>query len=168
LRHDNADLRLAHHGHAVGLVGAARLRRVEEKAALLARGLDLVRERRCGAVTAECMLQRPDAAIEDLADALPELFVAPFDAEVRRLIAVEARYSGYVERQRGEIERLRAAEAWQIPSGFDFAGIAQMRHEAREKFTRIRPRTIGQAARISGISQPDVSLLMIHLRKETD
>jgi len=86
------------------------------------------------------------------------------DARDREELVLEARYAGYVERERGHIEQRRRSESRKIPHDLEYASVPQLRHEAREKFSRIRPETIGQAERISGIGPADIGLLLVHLK----
>jgi tRNA uridine 5-carboxymethylaminomethyl modification enzyme len=80
-------------------------------------------------------------------------------------VEIRAKYFGYLERQQRQIERHRRLEARTIPASFDYGAVAELRHEAREKFTRFRPRSLGQAARISGISPADIATLSIYLKR---
>jgi tRNA uridine 5-carboxymethylaminomethyl modification enzyme len=165
LRHDNADQRLAHHGRRIGLLSAERHADALAKSALLAAGSALLEKRTFGGARLEALVKRPEGSVEQLREAAPELFSAPYDRELRRLLEVEVKYSGYVRRQQELIDKMRRSEDTHIPERFDFSAVPQLRHEAREKFARIRPRTLGQASRISGISQPDIAVLMIHLKR---
>ena len=79
-------------------------------------------------------------------------------------VVLEAKYSGYIDRQAAEVERFRRMERQaQFPPHFDFASIPQLRHEAREKLTRVRPASLGQASRISGITPADLAVLLFYL-----
>ncbi|MEZ6196949.1 MAG: tRNA uridine-5-carboxymethylaminomethyl(34) synthesis enzyme MnmG [Planctomycetota bacterium] len=165
LRHETADLRLAAHAERVGLLTERRRERVALKRRLLAEGGELLASRRADGRPLDRHLRRPDVALEDHRERLPEIFEAPWDREIRQLLENETKYRGYVDRQRVAIDRLGRAEETPIPADLDYGAIRQLRHEAREKLERIRPRTLGQAARISGLSQPDVSQLMVHLAR---
>ena len=165
LRHDNADLRLAEAARRVGLLPQARLERVAEKERLLAEGRKLVETRHVDHAPLAKILRRPGARLADVRAAAPELFESPYDDEVRALIEVETLYDGYIRRQQGFIDKMRRAEGLVIPAELDFFSVPQLRHEAREKFAAVRPTTIGQASRISGISEPDIAQLMIHLSR---
>ena len=81
-------------------------------------------------------------------------------------LEIEARYAGYIERQGREIERSRRAEATALPADFDYARVRGLSNEVREKLARIRPETIGQAGRVSGMTPAAISLLLVHLRKD--
>ena len=167
LRHDNADLRLADHGRRVGLLSTDRHERARDRRRHIDQGVAWGDERRVAGVPLATVLRRPDGDLEAHAAQVPEMFEPPWDRSLRRSVMVEIRYAGYIRRQETALRRFRKAESMRIPDNFDFSGVAQLRAEAKEKFNLVRPRTLGQAARISGISQPDVALLMVHLKKET-
>ncbi|MBD3297826.1 MAG: tRNA uridine-5-carboxymethylaminomethyl(34) synthesis enzyme MnmG [candidate division Zixibacteria bacterium] len=175
LREDNAQRRLTHHGFRIGLIGQDEydvLRRhwdeVDHQIESFGRinvppsqipydGL----KRQGGATVAE-LLRIPGVGFGDLvaygAD-LPDL-----DRDVREAVEVAIKYGGYIERQRRQIETFRRMESQRIPAEFTYDSIPGLRHEAREKFARIQPRTLGQASRIPGITSADVSILMVLLR----
>jgi tRNA uridine 5-carboxymethylaminomethyl modification enzyme len=98
---------------------------------------------------------------------LPGLGSGVDDPRVAEQVEIEARYAGYVERQRDEVERHRAQEALALPPDFDFEQVRGLSAEVREKFARVRPLTLGQAARIPGVTPAAVSLLLIHLRRKS-
>ncbi len=85
--------------------------------------------------------------------------------QVAEQLEVQARYAGYIDRQIGEIERQRQQESVQLPLDFDYAGVYGLSTEVREKFLRVRPSSLGQAARIPGVTPAAISLLMIHLKR---
>jgi tRNA uridine 5-carboxymethylaminomethyl modification enzyme len=84
--------------------------------------------------------------------------------EVIEQVVLEARYSGYIERQAAQIERFQRLESKPIPTSFDYTALPQLRAEAREKLVKIRPANLGQASRISGISPADLALLLFYLK----
>ena len=88
-----------------------------------------------------------------------------FPPEVELQLTTEASYHGYVERQRAEIERMRSLEDAALPSELDYAGVDGLSSEAREKLMRVRPSSLGQASRISGLTPAAVSALAVHLKK---
>ena len=165
LRHDNADQRLSPHGERLGLLDAERTASFQRRARLLAEGHALLKSRRRDGVPFDRLLRRPGADLDAFQQDLPELWEAPWDAATRTTLAVDTYYAGYLSRQEGHLRKIRRAEAMKIPADLDYWAVPQLRHEAKEKLDRIRPLTIGQASRVSGISQPDLSLLMIHLGK---
>jgi tRNA uridine 5-carboxymethylaminomethyl modification enzyme len=161
LRQDNADRRLTPLGRRVGLVDEARWRRFEQKLTEMDRAKSLLERARCGDVTLLKLLRRPETTWHDMVERLTELQTV--DNEVARQIEYDVKYEGYIARQHQEIERQRRLADRRIPESFDYGRIAQLRVEAREKLNRVRPLSVAQASRISGITPADVALLMIHL-----
>ena len=92
----------------------------------------------------------------------PEL--SPIDDDIAEAIEIAIKYGGYIERQQKQIEQFQKLESQRIPDRLSFARLRGLRHESIEKFERIRPRTLGQASRIPGITSADLNLLMIHLK----
>lgn len=165
LRHDNADRRLTRRGAAIGLAGEGRVRALDLKEArLLAARSALGAGIGAGARLID-LLRRPGTALRDLLAASPALAALDLqDAEIETLES-DVKYDGYVKRAERAAERLRSFETAPIPCDMDYASVAGLRSEAREKFERIRPGTLGQAGRVSGISESDIVLLLIHLRR---
>ena len=179
LRQDNADLRLTPHGRRVGLVQEDRWQRYERKK----RAIDETKEllgRKILTPSTETngklqalgipeihtamplseLMRRPEAGYEKLREAfdLPE--IAP---EVRQQVETDIFYEGYIQKQLEQVERMERWESKLLPEDIDYAVIPNLRDEAREKLTAIRPRSVGQAGRISGVSPADVSVLVIYL-----
>ena len=165
LRHDNADRRLMPIGREVGLVSDDAWQRLEEKERQIARAHELLRTVRLGGRTLEDLLRRPEMTWEMLAAESPPLAALDLSAEAREQVVIETKYAGYLARQQVQIERARRMEDRPIPPSLDYAAVPHLRSEAREKLSRIRPRSIGQAARISGLSPSDLAVLMIHLAR---
>ena len=161
LRHDNADRRLTPRGHAIGVVDERRWQRLQDKEAEIARVLNLLEANRAGDVTLAKYLKRPEVEWPALVERLPEL--AAVSPEVATQISHDIKYSGYVARQEQQVERQQRLAEKTIPASFDYARLTQLRIEARQKLTRIRPITLAQASRISGITPADVALLLAHL-----
>jgi tRNA uridine 5-carboxymethylaminomethyl modification enzyme len=160
LRQDNADQRLSEIGHQVGLLPQHCHLVFQKKMQDIYSEVDRVEKTRVGATTLAQMLRRPEVSYRDLPSINPDL-----SEEVIRQVEIEVKYAGYIERQGDEIARFRKMEDKMIPEGFDFSRIPGMKTEARMKLERIRPRTLGQASRISGVSPADVSLLIVWLRR---
>ena len=98
-----------------------------------------------------------------IADPYPALAALQIPDDAREQVVLEAKYAGYVGRQAAQVERFQRLESRAIPAQFDYAAVPQLRVEAREKLARVRPATLGQASRISGISPADLSVLLIYL-----
>ncbi|MFC7301075.1 tRNA uridine-5-carboxymethylaminomethyl(34) synthesis enzyme MnmG [Cognatiluteimonas weifangensis] len=184
LREDNADLRLTGIGRELGLVDDARFAAFARKREAIARetarlgalwaspanglgaevarvlGLPLSRE-----TSALDLLKRPQLDYATLLS-LPSLAPAVAAPEVAEQVEIEAKYSGYLERQRTEIARQQRHEASVIPDGFDYAQVHGLSAEARQKLQRVRPETVGQAQRIPGMTPAAISLLLVHLARE--
>ena len=161
LRHDNADRRLTPLAHDRGLVDQVRWSRFEKKRAQIAWARSLVDETWIDGVPLAKFLRRPEAEWADAVCRLPELAVV--NLEVAEQILSDVKYAGYVARQQIEIDRQRRLSIKRIPASFDYGRIDQLRAEAREKLSRVRPVNLAQASRISGITPADVALVMVHL-----
>jgi tRNA uridine 5-carboxymethylaminomethyl modification enzyme len=163
LRYDNADTRLTPLARELGLVKEDRwaqfLRKAERLQALLA-ALDRLRwEGR----TLRDWLRQPDENGQRFLDALPELRALAAESDAWACALVAVKYDGYIERQNRLIARFRTLEERTIPPGIDYATIGQLRHEATERWSAVRPRSVGQAARVSGIHPTDVAMLLVYL-----
>jgi len=183
LREDNADLRLTETGHSLGVVPQARfdaLRAKREAVELETQrlrtlwaapnnALGAAIERQLGvAVSRETnaldLLRRPEMDYARLAT-VPELGPAVTEPDVAAQVEVQAKYAGYLERQREEIERQRRHEQTAIPAGFDYDKVRGLSAEVLLKLKRALPQTIGQASRISGVTPAAISLLLVHLKR---
>jgi tRNA uridine 5-carboxymethylaminomethyl modification enzyme len=187
LRHDNAAERLSHLGHDLGLINDAQLAEVQQKQARVRELSDVLEEVQVRSTeetdllleslgtsplgetqSAAKVLRRPQIAYEDLLGLLlPEerAKIASAPPDVVEQIVVKARYEGYIRRQMAEIRRHRATETLPIPDSFDYEPIEGLTFEARDKLSRLRPATLGQASRIPGVSPADISVLLVHLHR---
>jgi tRNA uridine 5-carboxymethylaminomethyl modification enzyme len=161
LRHDNADRRLTAIGRAAGLVDDARWERLEAKNSEIARALVLLAETRASGVTLEQLLRRPEVEWSEVASHQPEL--AAISRETALQVTYDLKYAGYVSRQEQQVARQRRLAEKRIPESFNYQSIRHLRTEAREKLSRIRPLSLAQASRISGITPADIALVMAHL-----
>ncbi len=161
LRQDNADRRLTPLGRQLGLVGAERWQRFRQKQAEIDRVQELLDQRRYQGVTLSKFLRRPETQWADLVEAYPDLAATP--AEVVQQLVYDTKYAGYVARQELQVRRQQRLANKRIPSSLDFHTISHLRMEAREKLSKIRPVSLDQASRISGITPADLALLLTHL-----
>ena len=181
-RQDNADQRLTHIGAAVGLVPPERLRQVEEKYEAVAREMRRLEANGVpGSPELNAMLAlRESTPVENsarLADLLrrPQVTyqdIAPFDANrpelpaaVTEEVEIQIKYAGYLARQEKQVAEFKKEEARQLPEDMDYDAISGLRLEARQKLNDIRPMSLGQAGRISGVSPADIAVLMIWLEQ---
>jgi tRNA uridine 5-carboxymethylaminomethyl modification enzyme len=163
LRADNADQRLTPVGRALGLVDDERWARFQRKREAMALAESLCERGRINGTDLRTWMRRPDADVGTFADALPNKPAAPLCADALQQVLTEAKYAGYVHRQDRQVERFRRLESLTIPPRVDYHAIAELRLEARETLVRVTPRTLGQAARVSGISPADITILYVYL-----
>lgn len=182
LRQDNADMRLTPIGHELGLVSAARWERFTAKKQAIEAALELLKktiinpsqemlEKLAHFGIAEIknsqslydFLRRPDVSY----DVLQPVFDLPVLAdEVRKQVEITITYDGYIQKQLEQVARMEKLESKAIPEVLDYDNVANLRDEAREKLKDIRPISLGQAGRISGVSPADISVLMIYLEQQ--
>jgi tRNA uridine 5-carboxymethylaminomethyl modification enzyme len=161
LRHDNADRRLTPIGRRIGLVNHADWLRLQRKEEGIAALLGRLQQEKHEGDTLEKWLKRTQTTWEQIAAWRPEL--ASFAPVVIEQVTLEAKYAGYIDRQAAHVERFHRLESKPIPPTFDYAAVPQLRHEAKEKFLKIRPASVGQASRISGIHAADLAVLLLYL-----
>jgi tRNA uridine 5-carboxymethylaminomethyl modification enzyme len=164
LRHDNADRRLTPIAHRLGLAGEDRMDRLRAHEEAIGRATLYLRSNRHGGATLEELLRRPDVSWNQLAELSPSVARLALSHRNIEQVVIETKYAGYIRRQAAEIERNSKIEAIRIPTSFEFAGVPQLRFEAKEKLSRVRPETLAQAGRISGITPADLAILMLYLR----
>lgn len=167
LRHDNADLRLFEHGVALGLVPPEHGEQIVEKRQKIDSTLERLRKTFAGTEQLLARLRRPGATFSDLTDLHPEVAEWDLGEEIEEQVRIHARYESYIDRQRGMVEKMHRLEAWELPKTLDVGSVVGLRSEAVEKIERFRPRTLGAARRIAGVTPADLSILMIALRADT-
>ena len=192
LREDNADLRLTPLGRDLGLVDDGRWRLFEAKQRLSDEETERLRRTRIRPegvpekwaqrvlsgplgrdVSAFELLRRPEVSYETLLEVagLPDWLGPALDdripPQVRAQVEARAKYAGYIERQREEIERQRRNEETKLPDDIDYAQVAGLSHEVRSRLAEYRPATVGQAGRVPGVTPAAVTLLLVHLKKRS-
>jgi tRNA uridine 5-carboxymethylaminomethyl modification enzyme len=163
LRHDNADRRLSPLGRRIGLVHDADWQRLQHKEAEISRLSEYLKTHKHEGDTLETWLRRTEVTWEQLASMHPALNGLQIAESAREQVVLEAKYSGYINRQAAQVERFQRMEEKVIPTRLDYRAIPQLRAEAKEKLSQIRPTTIGQASRISGISPADLAVVVMYL-----
>ena len=184
LRQDNADFRLTPKGYKLGLASERRLRRMEEKKTKSEAFVQFFRDTSVKPEEANPVLEAKNSAPVKQQDKMFRLFARPnitiddvrkfkavekyindndLDAEVIEQTEIQVKYSGYIEKEKNNADKLNRLENLKIPNGFDYSKLKSMSMEARQKLTEIQPVTISQASRISGVSPNDISVLLVYL-----
>ncbi|MCY4050331.1 MAG: tRNA uridine-5-carboxymethylaminomethyl(34) synthesis enzyme MnmG [Gammaproteobacteria bacterium] len=184
LREDNADLRLTEKGHELGLIDDSRMKIFSDKRNLISQEIarlksvqvkpskvqDLFTDKFGQPLLRETslfdLLRRPEVQYQDLANIMG--LESPIeDREIGQQLEIHARYDGYIERQKIEIERLQRSHNQEIPRDMDYSVVHGLSAEVTEKLNQVRPETIGQATRIQGVTPAAVMLLLVHLDRLT-
>lgn len=160
LRQDNADLRLTPIGHQIGLVGDAQWNAFVEKRSLIDSEMERLHNTREGTVSYADILRRPDISYASLPSTRADI---PF--QVQQQIEIQIKYEGYILRELERIRRATFLDAKSIPSEINYHEIRALRFESRQKLSKIRPDSIGQASRVSGVTPSDVAVLLVWLKK---
>src|SRR6218665_2975502 len=184
LRQDNADFRLTPMSYAIGLASEKRLRRMEHKFNESDKMVDFFKESSITVAEANPVLEAKETAAISQGDKMFKIFSRPqieledmlkfekvsnyieendLDEEIVEQAVIQVKYSGYIEKERNNADKLNRLEEVKIPDNFDYNKIKSMSIEAKQKLSKIRPVTISQASRISGVSPSDISVLLIYM-----
>jgi tRNA uridine 5-carboxymethylaminomethyl modification enzyme len=183
LRQDNADLRLTQLGHEIGLASDSRLENMQAKKSLTAKLINDLKQKKFSPdqinnglesigtapilekISAEKLLKRPEIGIGELRSINSELdeYLSKYTKEVLEQAEIQIKYDSYLDKEQQMVEKLSNMEGYRIPSRFDYLSITALSNEGRQKLHKIRPETLGQASRISGVSPADLSILTVYL-----
>ncbi|MBE6420167.1 MAG: tRNA uridine-5-carboxymethylaminomethyl(34) synthesis enzyme MnmG [Akkermansiaceae bacterium] len=161
LRQDNADLRLSPMAAKIGLLSQERGAAASARLQAIQDGVALTHKVKVGGVPLNLWLRRPENDWHNL----PQDILKLMPAEVWEPMSIEVIFAAHIDRMRMAAERMQRQEDKRIPEGFDYDAVPAMKTEARQRFNRVRPTTIGQAARIPGITPADIALLLVWLKK---
>ena len=183
LREDNADLRLSEKGYSIGLLGEERYRAFSRKRKDIAGANRYLREQKTGkdhpvtkhlkelgyqqarqGSTLLQLLKRPEVTMGILMAGDPGL--SGFDEEALRQVELQVKYDGYIKRQMNEVEKFHRMESLKIPEEFDFDDLPGLSREVREKLVKVRPRSVGQALRIQGVTPAAASIILVALKRK--
>src|SRR5690554_446848 len=184
LRQDNADFRLTPKSYAIGLAGEERMRKMEAKEKKATAFIEFFKETSSAPEEINPIFEAKDSALVNQSDKLFKFFSRPevtmedmktlpsvqkfiseneLDTEMIEQAEIQVKYAGYIQKEKNNADKLNRLEGVKIPSSFDYSKLKSLSFEAREKLTKIKPATVSQASRISGVSPNDVSVLLVYM-----
>lgn len=183
LRQDNADLRLTQLGHQIGLADDMRLEKMLDKKSDTAKLINDLKQKKLSPetinvgleefetatikekITIEKLLKRPQLGLKEIMDLDPEIktYLSKYPKEVLEQAEIQIKYESYIEKEQQMVEKLNSMENFKIPLQFDYLAVPALSAEGKQKLNKIRPETLGQASRISGVSPADLSILTVYL-----
>ncbi|HET7627712.1 MAG TPA: tRNA uridine-5-carboxymethylaminomethyl(34) synthesis enzyme MnmG [Bacillales bacterium] len=182
LRHDNADLRLTELGHEIGLIPEERYRKFVDKKAAIQKEMkrlqkvmikpdaevnELLETAGAGALkeaaSAEHLLKRPQVTYDLIRQLVPADIEIPDD--VAEQVDIQTKYSGYIEKQMQQVDKMKRMDRKKIPENLDYFAIQGLATEAKQKLSQVRPLSVGQASRVSGVNPSDISILLVYLEQ---
>ena len=183
LRQDNADIRLTQKGHDIGLASDERLEKMNQKKESTAKLINDLKQKKFSPdsinsgltesgtaqisekISAEKLLKRPQIGLHNLKTFNPEIgaYLAKYPNEVLEQAEIQIKYDSYIEKEQQMVDKLSSMENFKIPLQFDYKAIPALSSEGKQKLTKIRPETMGQASRISGVTPADLSIITVYL-----
>jgi tRNA uridine 5-carboxymethylaminomethyl modification enzyme len=183
LRQDNADLRLTQKGHDIGLASDERLEKMNYKKEQTAKLINDLKQKKFSPesinagleesgtaiitekISAEKLLKRPQVGLDNLKTFNPEieLYLSKYSKDVLEQAEIQIKYDSYIEKEQQMVDKLSSMENFKIPLKFDYKAIPALSSEGKQKLTKIRPETMGQASRISGVTPADLSIITVYL-----
>ena len=183
LRQDNADLRLTQMGHEIGLADDTRLEKMQDKKSDTAKLINDLKQKKLSPdiineglegfdtatikekVTVEKLLKRPQLGLAEVMDLDPDLkqYLSKYKKEVIEQAEIQIKYDSYIDKEQQMVEKLNNMENYKIPTQFDYLAITALSAEGKQKLNKVKPETLGQASRISGVTPADLSILTVYL-----
>jgi tRNA uridine 5-carboxymethylaminomethyl modification enzyme len=163
MRHDSCDQRLTELAYKVGLQSEEKLERLKDKLAKIESVKELLKQNSYNQKNALQALKMPEVEIDDMMEKIVDLSL--YSEPIRYQTQLDVKYEGYIKKQEKEVKRFASLESIRIADDFDYDSVSGMSSEGIEKCKQIRPRSIGQASRISGLRTTDIAVLMVHVKK---